>query len=165
VTVLIVSFALNFHNYYLSLQIVTNQRIVDIDQKGLFNREVNELPLANIQDVSHKLNGFLGTIFNFGNVIIQTAGEGGAGGSKSQIEDSSNGFVFNNVPRPSKVSRTILDLYHMAQEESISKNAKAIRQAFQANPTDSEFSSRPSNNSIAQPTQSQDSANIPNIPT
>lgn len=54
--------------------ILTDQRIIDIDQNALFSRVFNEMPLDKIQDVSCQVVGLLSTVFNFGNVIIKTAG-------------------------------------------------------------------------------------------
>ncbi len=105
--ILLTAFTLFFHNYYLSMQVVTSERIIDIDQKGIFLREVNEMPIENIEDVSYKQNGFWGTVFNFGNVIIQTAGSSSSAGNPSTKEDTSNGFVFNNVPTPSDIANKI----------------------------------------------------------
>jgi uncharacterized membrane protein YdbT with pleckstrin-like domain len=105
--ILLTAFTLFFHNYYLSMQVVTSERIIDIDQKGIFLREVNEMPIENIEDVSYKQNGFWGTIFNFGNVIVQTAGSGSTSEDPNNKEDASNGFVFNNVPTPSDIANKI----------------------------------------------------------
>jgi hypothetical protein len=131
---LLVSFLLYFHNYYLSLQIVTSQRIIDIDQKGLFSREVNEMPLANIEDVSYKQDGFWATIFNFGNVILQTAG---TGNSNPDLEDSVNGFTFNQIPKPSETCNIITKLYQHSLDrevrEAAHENAKAMHSRSKKN--------------------------------
>jgi Bacterial PH domain len=130
---LLTSYTLYFHNYYLSVQIVTSERIIDVDQQGLFRREVNELPIDNIQDVTHSQNGFFSTIFNFGNVVVQTASEGAVneqlGGEKGDI----SGFVFNNVPNPSEISNTIAQIRHANKESHMKNtaffNAEAMREA------------------------------------
>lgn len=121
--VLITYFVLMFHNYYLSIQIVTTERVIDIDQTGLFNREENTMPLVNIQDVSFKMAGFWGTIFNFGNVIIQTAGEGAD--SANGAEDTINGFTFNNVPHPKEVSEVLSKVFYDNEEKDRMDSAKA----------------------------------------
>jgi uncharacterized membrane protein YdbT with pleckstrin-like domain len=135
VNILLLSmFTMFFHNYYLSLQIVTSERIIDIDQKGLFLREVNELPIDNIEDVTYKQNGFWGTIFNFGDVIVQTAGSAPTHNPESNGENEKgiNGFVFNNVPNPSEISNTISQLRQKSKElhmkDSAYINAQAIRE-------------------------------------
>jgi hypothetical protein len=129
---LLTTFTLFFHNYYLSLQIVTSERIIDIDQKGLFLREVNELPIDNIEDVTYKQNGFWGTIFNYGDVIVQTAGSAPAYNPEStgENEKGTNGFVFNNVPNPSEISNTISQLRQKNKELHMRDNAYINAQAI-----------------------------------
>jgi uncharacterized membrane protein YdbT with pleckstrin-like domain len=62
-------------DYYLDMWIITNERIVDIEQKGLFNREISEIPLHRVQDVTIHVNGIIETLLRFGTIKIQTAGE------------------------------------------------------------------------------------------
>ncbi|MEW5907856.1 MAG: PH domain-containing protein [Patescibacteria group bacterium] len=62
-------------DYYLDLFILTNKRVVDIEQKGLFNREISTLSLNCIQDITIETKGIIATLLNFGNIYIQTAGE------------------------------------------------------------------------------------------
>lgn len=102
--ILLTIFTMMFHNYYLSIQIVTSKRIIDIDQTGLFKREVNELYFNEIQNITYKQNGMLALLFNFGDVIVETAGE------QSKVETS--GFVFDSVANPQKVSEKISEVFH-----------------------------------------------------
>lgn len=62
-------------DFYLDVWIVTNQRIIDVEQITLFSRQVSEIPLARVQDVTIEVHGILETLFKFGNIRIQTAGE------------------------------------------------------------------------------------------
>jgi hypothetical protein len=125
---LLTSFTLFFHNYYLSLQIITSERIIDIDQKGIFLREVNEMAMQNIQDITHKQNGFWGTIFNFGNVIIQTASS--TAESDGTHEDKINGFVFNNVPAPSDIANLIGTLHQQSKADEMRQHAQFSAEAM-----------------------------------
>jgi uncharacterized membrane protein YdbT with pleckstrin-like domain len=109
-SILILLFAYNFHNYYLSLQIVTDQRLIDIDQTGLFNREVNELSIERIEDVTYKQNGILPAIFGYGSVSVQSAAE--ISGGEKKNDALTGGFVFENVPQPAEIHAIITDLYH-----------------------------------------------------
>ncbi len=59
---------------YWNAFIITNMRVVDIDQRGFFNRLVSEASFDKIQDISYSVRGVLGTVFNFGNVQLRTAG-------------------------------------------------------------------------------------------
>lgn len=62
-------------NYYLDVWIVTDQRIIDIEQLNLFNRVVSEFRLDRVQDITIKVNGLIATFLGFGDIHIQTAGE------------------------------------------------------------------------------------------
>jgi uncharacterized membrane protein YdbT with pleckstrin-like domain len=63
-------------DYYLDIFIVTDRRLIDIEQVGLFGRDVAELRLERIQDIKVEIIGFLPTILHFGNLHVQSAGEG-----------------------------------------------------------------------------------------
>ena len=84
-------------DYYLDVWIVTNERIISVEQKGLFNRFRSELRLSRVEDVSTEVKGFIATILHFGNITIQTAG----------MEQNA---IFRNVPQPYKVSEEIIKL-------------------------------------------------------
>lgn len=90
---------LSITDYYLDAWIITDKRIVDIVQSGLFKREVSECRLDRIQDVTARVKGLTPTIFDFGDVHIQTAGK-------------EKEFVFRQVPDPYGVKDLILDLTH-----------------------------------------------------
>lgn len=62
-------------DYYLDIWIITSERIVDIEQKSLFNREVSEFMLDKVQDITVEVPGMVATFLKYGNLIIQTAGE------------------------------------------------------------------------------------------
>lgn len=85
-------------NYYLNVIIITKARLVDIKQIGLFNRKVSEQSLLRVQDVSSRMTGFFQTLLLFGTVYVETAGE-------------SPNFTMPNVPKPYKVSNTIMKLH------------------------------------------------------
>jgi ABC-type multidrug transport system fused ATPase/permease subunit len=95
---LALSLFLIFVVYYLNVQIITNIRIVDIDQVGLFSHRISELHIDKIEDVTSEVDGILGTLFNYGNVFIQTA---------AAVDQ----FEFSNIPNPAAVEKLILDLY------------------------------------------------------
>ncbi|MFH1253554.1 MAG: PH domain-containing protein [Candidatus Uhrbacteria bacterium] len=55
--------------------VITDQRIIDIDQHGFFNRSVTEIEHQDIEEVAFKIKGFWSTVFRFGTVLVRTAGE------------------------------------------------------------------------------------------
>lgn len=88
---------LEFFNFYFDLYIVTDRRVVDIDQRRLFNRSISELLLDDVQDVGTDVKGLIATFFDFGTVMIQTAG-------------SKPNFSFEQISHPKEVAAIILDL-------------------------------------------------------
>jgi hypothetical protein len=91
--------------YYLNIQIITNLRIVDVTQGGLFSHEISELHIDKIEDVTSHVHGILGTIFDYGYVYVQTAA-------------AVDKFEFENVPHPAKLEKLILDLYETRPKEN-----------------------------------------------
>lgn len=55
--------------------ILTSERIVLFTQTGLFHQSVPQLNLGDIQEVTVHQHGFLSHLFNYGTIIIETAGE------------------------------------------------------------------------------------------
>lgn len=89
-----------FHSlviYSLSTVVVTNERIIDSDQHGLFNRKTAELNSDRIQDVSIHINGIIETVLKFGTVTVQTAA-------------SERQFVFYQIPEPDRVKDVIMQI-------------------------------------------------------
>lgn len=60
---------------YLDMWIITNERIIDIEQQGLFRRQMAEIPIKHVQDVTIEIKGVIETFLKFGTIRIQTAGE------------------------------------------------------------------------------------------
>lgn len=58
--------------WYYSIFIVTNQRIQQTMQSGIFGKSVIDLSLSKIQNISYNVPGFSGEIFGFGTVVLQT---------------------------------------------------------------------------------------------
>jgi uncharacterized membrane protein YdbT with pleckstrin-like domain len=84
-----------FTDYYLDAWVITNQRIVDINQKGFFHRSVSSLLLNRVQDVTVSAQGILVSLLNIGDINVQTAGT---------IER----FSMCGVPHPSKLRDIII---------------------------------------------------------
>jgi len=68
----IILFSYHFIMWYFTVYIVTDQRIRQITQHGFFGKDVVELRLSKIQNISYNIPGFSGEVFGFGTVVIQT---------------------------------------------------------------------------------------------
>lgn len=62
-------------DYYLDAWYITDKRIIDVEQDGFFSREIAVLMHDRIQDLKIEIRGMIETIFDFGNLHAQTAGE------------------------------------------------------------------------------------------
>ena len=58
--------------WYFSIYIVTDQRIRQSSQTGLFGRSVIDIGLAKIQNISYNIPGFTGEFLGFGTIVLQT---------------------------------------------------------------------------------------------
>lgn len=64
-------------DYFLDVWIITNKKVLDVEQHGFFRREVSILHLDKIQDITFEVDGFIQTLMNYGDVLVQTAGSRG----------------------------------------------------------------------------------------
>jgi len=90
-------------SYYYNIFIVTNERVIDIAQKGLFNRETHELFFEQIEDVSSKTKGIAYTLLNVGDIELETAGP-------------ALNFVISKVNSPQAVVEILHDLSFQAKQ-------------------------------------------------
>ncbi len=91
--------------WYFNVYLLTSERIVDFDFKGILHMETAYANLNKIQDVTPRIIGFGGTIFHYGSVHIQTAGE-------------KNEFEFLKVERPDNVAQAILEQVRIEEAEA-----------------------------------------------
>lgn len=67
-------FGIAYFNWFNTLVILTNFRILYVEQSGILSRKTSEVPLSNIQNISHLKKGVMQMVFDYGNIEIQTAG-------------------------------------------------------------------------------------------
>jgi len=79
--------------------IVTNERMRQISRKGLFSKSVIDLKLSRVQNYSYNIPGFLGEMFGFGTIVLQTI-----------VGD----MIINNVEHCEKTYSELIDAIHNA---------------------------------------------------
>ena len=84
-------------DYYLDIWVVTNDRLIAVQQQGLFARTISEMDLWLVQDVTSEVKGISATIFGYGTLSLETAGK-------------EERFHFINAADPSHVRQHILTL-------------------------------------------------------
>jgi hypothetical protein len=85
--------------YFLDVWYVTETRIIDVEQKTIFHREVSNLRFDKIQDISVEVDGILATFLNYGNITVQTASE-------------NQDFFISFVKNPEEVKRVIFNRHN-----------------------------------------------------
>ncbi|MAZ56637.1 hypothetical protein CL653_02510 [bacterium] len=93
-------------DHYLDLFVVTNKRIIKIDQTSYFSRSIGSFRLERLQDINIEINGLLATVLDFGDLEAQTA-------SASQDE-----FLARRLPDPRSIKSAILE----AADEALRRN-------------------------------------------
>src|SRR3989344_1398468 len=105
--VFLVVLAYIWTDYYLDVWVVTNKRLIDVDQNGLFRRKISSSRIDLIQDLTVEIPGIIATISGYGDIHMQTAGQ-------------SREFVFKNVSRPENLKDIILKEHNRFRDEMIS---------------------------------------------
>lgn len=94
---------LQIYLYLNTIYILTDERVLAINQSKFLVRKINEVPLNNIQNVAHVRKGLFQMLMNYGDVEIQTAG-------------SSVAMNIKNIPHPYLVQQKILNKEIAKQE-------------------------------------------------
>lgn len=98
VVLVLISLASTFVSAYLyksNVVLVTSDKIAQIVYPSLFNRKISQLSIGDVQDVTVDQRGLLARMFNFGTLVVETAGE-------------QQNYTFANVPRPYEASKAIV---------------------------------------------------------
>ena len=88
-------FSPSWISWHFSVFIVTNQRFIQITQKGLFHRTVNDLGLTHIQSINYEVLGLQETLLGFGTIKMQT-----------YMGD----LVIHDVHHPAKIQKKLLSI-------------------------------------------------------
>ena len=88
--------------WYFSLYVVTNERIRQIRQKGMFKKSVVDLQLDRIDSVSYEVPGAMGGIFGYGTILVQT---------------SSGDLLMSKVRKPESVYNKLQDAIKMTEKD------------------------------------------------
>lgn len=96
----------NFLGWFYNVNILTDERIVDIDFYNMIYKEVSDANLDRIEDVTYRVGGAIRTVFNYGDVLVQTAGE-------------VPNFEFSAVPKPADVAKILQDLRMEERQEEL----------------------------------------------
>lgn len=96
----------SFLTWFFNVFIITDERIIDVDFLSLIHKNVSSAKIENIEDVTVETGGVLASLVDFGSVRIQTSAE------VPEIQ-------FEDVPRPSTVSRALNELILEEEQEKL----------------------------------------------
>lgn len=88
---------INFISWYFNISLVTDKRVIDIDFSSLVYKDVAATKINLVQDVSFAQIGAIRTFFDYGDVLVQTAG-------------TLDNFIFESAPQPSNIVHITEDL-------------------------------------------------------
>ena len=98
----IMLFSYRFMQWYFTVYVVTTERIRQTTQTGFFGKDVVELRLSKIQNISYNIPGFTGEILKFGTIVIQTF-----------VGD----LIIHKVEHPSEIYNKLQDVVHVATKD------------------------------------------------
>lgn len=102
-----ISFFVQWTNYYLDVWYITQKRIIDVEQKRVFHREVSSIRFDKIQDITVEVKGLLATFLNFGHVAVQTASE------------DSQDFTMKCAADPERIRKTVFAQHNLVAEKTL----------------------------------------------
>ena len=82
-------------SWHFSVYIVTDQRFIQITQKGLFNHSVVDMSLSQIQMVNYEIAGLNETLLGFGTIMMQT-----------MVGD----LLIHEIHHPAKIQKKLLQI-------------------------------------------------------
>lgn len=95
-----------FLDWYFNVYVITDERIIDFDFYSLIYKRVSEAKIDKIEDITFEMTGVLKSIFNYGTIFIQTAGE-------------SREFEFVDTPQPQRVVKFLNELALEEEREQL----------------------------------------------
>lgn len=104
---------LTWFRYQNDLWFITTQRVVDSSRRHWFHHRMASTGLLDVEDITIERSGILQTIFNYGNVRLQTAGE-------------QPNFILSGIPRPADILGTIDGARDQARRELVARGAPPL---------------------------------------
>lgn len=105
-------------SWHFSVFILTDQRFIQITQKGLFSRSVADLSLNQIQSVNYEVKGLQETLLGFGTINMQT-----------YVGD----LVIHDVHHPAKIQKRLLSILR-AEGINTTSNYPAVQSRTNQSP-------------------------------
>lgn len=92
-----------FHTWSHTLFLITDQRLIDVDQRAVFDRVVTETRFDQIEEVRYRMQGVLSMIFRYGTISVRLRG------NAADVE-------FAHVRKPARIQELLNDLRKASHE-------------------------------------------------
>jgi uncharacterized membrane protein YdbT with pleckstrin-like domain len=93
----VVLFWQTFRKWSHTLFVITDHRVIDFDQRGVFDRVVTESNFDQIDEVSYRMHGIMSTLFRYGTVTLALHG-------------TNTDLMFQHIRNPARVQNLLNDL-------------------------------------------------------
>lgn len=91
----VLAMAPSWISWHFSVYIITDQRLMQITQKGLFHHAVADIGLGQIQSINYEVSGIQETLLGFGTIKMQT-----------YVGD----LIIHDVHHPAKLQKKLLTI-------------------------------------------------------
>lgn len=103
-------------DYYNDVMLVTNKRIIHIQQDGLFSHKISDLILERVVDISTSKKGVLAQVLEYGDIHVHAS---------SEVQN----FDFLTIPDPLKNTQNIknvIELYTATKNHTIEHKSEGV---------------------------------------
>lgn len=122
-------FFYRFIDWLYDEDIITNQRVIDYNQKFLFSKDLTTASMRSIENIILVQKGFIQTFFNFGTLDVQTS----ASGTHSRPGELGQYLVLNDISRPRQVQQLIDEIaYRVKREVAVDRDEVLIKSGLKA---------------------------------
>lgn len=101
----IVATLIGVYLYTSDVVLVTSEKIAQFLHQTIFNRKISQLSIGDVQDVTVTQKGIFAQIFNYGTLVIETAGE-------------QQNYTFPYTPKPYEAAKAIVS----SHEKDVAKH-------------------------------------------
>jgi len=100
----IIGTAIGAYLYQSNVVIVTSEKLAQVLYRTIFDRKISQLSIGDVQDVTVSQKGLLARAFDYGTLVIETAGE-------------QSNYTFTYTPKPYEAAKAII----FAHEENLKR--------------------------------------------
>ena len=101
-------------DWYFDVFLITNLGVIDLDWRGIFDKSSTRIAFDDLVGISYEKSGFWASIFNFGDLLIQT--------------DGTTEINLKNAATPMRAEREILDAREKYSRDRGMEDEKVLKE-------------------------------------